>query len=226
MQQFADHEHPSVQETAKRLTGEVESDREGVERLFLYVRDDIKFGFTGRWNDLKASEVLDVGVGHCTTKATLLHSLCKVAGIPSRVHFALIDVRIMSGFVPKFAFATMPKSISHCWTEVEIDGDWKRLDSYIIDAQAFAGCRAALKEKGWRQGFGVAPYDGKLSCDFNLDQEGFVQMGSVIGDHGVWDDPDEYFSSDRYVSFNGIQLLGFKMLVGMVNRKIEHLRSI
>ena len=225
MKRYADDEHPSVQEVAKRLTGDVESDRAGLARLFLFVRDDIKFGFTNRWNDLKASEVLVAGVGHCTTKATLLHSLCRAAGIQSRVHFALIDTNVMRGFVSKAVLLTMPSNVSHSWTEVKIDGTWDRLDSYIMDQEAFRACEAALAAKGWRHGFGVSPFQGKLTSEFNLDEEGFVQMGAVSGDHGVWDEPGDYFASGDYASFNSLQMMGFKMLVGGINRKVERLRS-
>jgi hypothetical protein len=225
MQRLANHEHPAVQALAKRLTGEADSDRSALEKLFFFVRDDIKFGFTQRWNDLTASQVLEAGVGHCTTKATLMHSLCKVAGIPSRLHFALIDTDIMSGFVSKPMMLPMPRNVSHSWTEVEIDGRWRRLDSYIFDLHAFEGCRAALAATGWRQGFGVSPYEGRLSCDFSIDEEGFVQMGAVNGDHGVWDEPADYFASNDYASFNAFQMMGFKMLVGGINRKLDRLRT-
>jgi hypothetical protein len=225
MKRYADDEHPSVQEVAKRLTGDVESDRAGLERLFLFIRDDIKFGFTNRWNDLKASEVLVAGVGHCTTKATLLHSLCRAAGIQSRVHFALIDTNVMRGFVSKAVLLTMPSHVSHSWTEVKTDGTWHRLDSYIMDQQAFRACEAALAAEGWRHGFGVSPFQGKLTSEFNLDEEGFVQMGAVSGDHGVWDEPGDYFASGDYASFNSFQMMGFKMLAGGINRKVERLRS-
>ena len=225
MKRYADDEHPSIQEVAKRLTGDVESDRAGLERLFLFVRDDIKFGFTNRWNDLTASEVLTAGVGHCTTKATLLHSLCRASGLHSRVHFALIDTNVMRGFVSKAVLLTMPSHVSHSWTEVELDGTWHRLDSYIVDQRAFRACEAALAAKGWRHGFGISPFEGKLSSEFNLDEEAFVQMGAVSGDHGVWDEPGDYFASKDYAGFNGLQMMGFKMLVGGINRKVERLRS-
>ena len=226
MRYYANHEHPAVQKVAKRLTGEVDSARSGLERLFHFVRDDIKFGFTRRWNYLAASEVLEAGVGHCTTKATLLHSLCKVAGIPSRVHFALIDTSIMEGFIPRAMMFPMPKRVSHCWTEVGLDGQWRRLDSYIFDIDAFEGCRAALEEKGWEQGFGLSPYVGRLSPEFNIDAEGFVQMGAVSGDHGVWDEPGEFFATGNYATFNAFQMMGFRLLVDSINQKIARLRSI
>jgi hypothetical protein len=225
MQRYANHEHPAIQALAKRLTGEADSDRSALKMLFFFVRDDVKFGFTSRWNDLTASQVLEAGVGHCTTKATLMHSLCKVAGIPSRLHFALVDTDIMRGLVSKPMMLPMPRHVSHSWTEVEIDGRWRRLDSYIFDLDTFEGCRAALAAAGWRHGFGVSPYEGRLSCDFNIDEEGFVQMGAVAGDHGVWDEPGDYFASNDYASFNAFQMLGFRMLVGGINRKIDRLRT-
>jgi len=49
-------------------------------------------------------------------------------------------------------------------------------------------------------------------------------MGAVSGDHGVWDEPGEFFATSDHATFNGFQMLGFKMLVGSINRKVERLR--
>lgn len=70
----------------------------------------------------------------------------------------------------------------------------------------------------------LSPYQGQLSCEFDVEREGFVQMGAVIGDHGVWDEPGEYFRSPDYASFGGIQMAGFRSLVGLINHKVERLR--
>lgn len=92
-------DHASVQAVAQRSTGE--SDRATLENLFRFVRDDVRFGFTRRWNDMTASAVIAAGVGQCTTEATLPHALCKASGLPSRIHYALIDADMMHGFVSK-----------------------------------------------------------------------------------------------------------------------------
>ena len=70
----------------------------------------------------------------------------------------------------------------------------------------------------------TSPYQGRLSCEFDVEREGFVQMGAVIGDHGVWDEPGDYFGSHDYASFGGIQMAGFRSLVGLINHKVERLR--
>jgi hypothetical protein len=50
-------------------------------------------------------------------------------------------------------------------------------------------------------------------------------MGAVAGDHGVWDEPGEFFTTSDFATFNAFQMLGFKMLVGSINTKVERLRS-
>jgi hypothetical protein len=56
-------------------------------------------------------------------------------------------------------------------------------------------------------------------------EKGFVHMGAVAEDHGVWEDPADYFASDRYVRLNTIQMMGYPMLALLANRNIERIRT-
>ncbi len=130
---LSNSDHPSIQEKASSLTKGKASLIEKIESIFYFVRDEIKFGFPPKFDEVKASEILEYGVGYCNTKATLFLALCKASEISARVHCGLIKIDIMRGVFPSFAFPFLPNSGSHTWTEVEIEGEWKPLDSYIND---------------------------------------------------------------------------------------------
>ena len=226
MTRLADADDPLVRETAMRLTGGEASVRGKVLRLFLYVRDEIKFGFTEEGDLVTASSVIRRGIGHCNTKATLLLALCKAAGIPARIHFALIRKEIQHGFFTGIAYWLLPPQISHSWIEVEVDGTWRRIDTFINDRPLFEAAKAELALRGWTTGFSVALENGKASCDLDLDNPAFQQMAAVTTDHGMWDDPADYYASTLYCNRPGaLRMWLYRRLVRGVEARVEKLRS-
>jgi hypothetical protein len=224
-QKLADYDNPLVRETAGRLIGNAATAREKLARLFYYVRDDIKFAFPQEGDLVKASSTIRLGKGQCNTKSTLFVALCKAAAIPSRIHFSLIQKEIQRGLFTGLAYKLMPPLISHSWAEVEIEGKWRRIDSYINDEAFYLAAKSALQKKQWDTGYSVSCPDGACSCDFNLDQEAFVQMGAVVLDHGVWDDPADYYATDHYQNRPGtLKLLLYRFLIGRINKRVESMR--
>ncbi len=94
VERLADCEHPLVRETAEQLTQGETTLLGKLNRLFMYVRDDIKFAFPEAGDLVKASETIRLGIGQCNTKATLFLALCKVSDIPARIHYSLISKEI------------------------------------------------------------------------------------------------------------------------------------
>lgn len=223
---LADVDHPVTQETAQRLTVGTKTDREKLERLFLFVRDEIAFGFPVKGDFVPASETIETGVGQCNTKATLLLALCRTSGIPARIHFSLISKDIQRGFFSGIAYWLMPQNISHSWIEVEIEGKWRRIDSFINDTPLHKAAEDELARRGWKIGFSLALSNGHASADLNIDEEAFEQMAAVTDDHGVWDDPGDYFASPLYQNRPGLlRMLAYRLMIGSVNGKVERLRS-
>lgn len=226
MDKLADHNHPLVRETAEQLTQGDVSVRGRLERLFLYVRDDIRFGFPEQGDFVSASDTIRRGLGQCNTKATLLLALCRATGIPARIHFSLISKKIQKGFFTGLAYWLMPSVISHSWIEVEVDGSWRRIDTFINDKALFDAAMSELKSRGWSIGFSVALNDGAASTGLSLDEEAFQQMAAVTDDHGVWDDPSEYYASAFYKNRpSGLKMWLYRRLIGGINRRVERLRQ-
>jgi hypothetical protein len=222
---LSDYDHPTVSNLASRLTSGKDTPQEKVAQIFRYVRDEIKFGFTPKWDEVKASDVISYGLGYCNTKATLFVALCRAAEVPARIHYGLIDLRIMHGILPALAFPMLPKYGGHSWTEVELSGEWKPLDSYINDKPFYDQAVKRLQSSGRPLGYSVSYKDGKSSCEFNFGELGFVHMGAVHDDHGVWEDAADYFASDQYLRFNTLQAVGYPMLAVMANRNVAGIRQ-
>ena len=98
------------------------------------------------------------------------------------------------------------------------------IDSYINDAQLFKAARKRLEESGNALGYSLACDAGKCSCEFNFGEKGFVHMGAVVEDHGVWEDPSQYFASDKYLEFNAFERRCYPLIAVLSNRNIRRLR--
>jgi hypothetical protein len=130
----------------------------------------------------------------------------------------------MRGVFPPIAFPFLPKAGGHSWTEVQIEGQWQPLDSYINDKAFYEGARRRLEAMGRPFGYSVAFLDGKSSCEFNFGEKGFAQMGAVLEDHGTWEDFSQYVASDKYSSLDSLQLMLYPMMAKLSNRNIESIR--
>jgi hypothetical protein len=222
---LSDFDHPTVSDLASLLTSTKGTPLEKVESSFHYVCDEIKFGFTLTWDIVKASEIIYHGLGYGNTKATLLVALCRAAGIPARVHFGLIDVRIMHGILPEFDIPMLPEFGGHSLTEVQLDGEWKALDSYINNKLFYERAVERLDNSRRPLGYFVSYRDGTSSCEFNFGERGFVHMGTDHEDHGTRDDAADYFSTDKYLRFTTLQALGYPLLAVMANRNVARMRQ-
>jgi hypothetical protein len=226
LEKLADHDHPLVIQTAKRLTEGLTTDREKLAALFYYVRDDIQFQFVPKGDLVKASELIELKQGQCNNKGTLYLALARALGFPARLHFSLVDKRIQRGLFTGIMYKIMPDKISHCWTEVKVDGKWRNIDSYINDIDFYLAGKEILKEEGWTMGWSIACSTGESSPEFNIDEERFVQMDAVTEDQGVWDDPADYFMTDNYKNRpNKLKLLFYRMTLGKHNRKVKEARK-
>lgn len=222
---LADYEHPLVKQKAMEISGDQPDRKKQIGKIFYYVRDEILFGFPPAGDLTKASETISLKLGQCNTKSTLFLALCKAAGIPARIHFSLIDKKIQKGLFSGFAFLMLPEFLSHSWIEVQIDKHWMKIDSFINDLEFYSSGKAALREKGWDTGYSISCSKNASSASLNLEQEEFVQMDAVVADHGVWDDPIEYYNTEFYKNRpNAVKLFLYAIIAPGINRKVAKMR--
>lgn len=141
--------------------------------LFVFVRDSIKFGFTGRFDTASPEETLEAGVGHCNPQAALFASLLRAQGIPARQRFVNLSNGVLRGVL-----SPPPARLMHSYVELQLpgeggggggsqsagdgsglDGDesegWIRVDSYIADPVLFHAARARLEKENRTEGYGI-----------------------------------------------------------------------
>ncbi len=130
---YCDYTHPEIQKQADDIADKVEDAHAIAEKSFLFVRDDIPFGF-----DLykrKASETLIRGFGSCWNKALLLTALLRCNKIPA--HFGSIPMK-RTFFSPVLGRLTMLMNhpFNHCATHAYINDEWIILDS-VLDQKTY-----------------------------------------------------------------------------------------
>ena len=221
---LADSDHPKIREIAFQLTEDASLEEEKVKGLFYFVRDEIRFGFPSRLEDMKASEVVKEKMGVCNSKTTLFKALLDAAGIPSRVHYGAIDLRIFRGIIPGYMMWVLPKTANHSWVEVFLDREWQAMDSYIFDKPYFRGARKKLVEEGQEWGYGLACPDGDCSSEFHFGKKGFVQMKAVLKDFGAWSDDIDFFASGFYEPMDKRLRSLYPKMAALVNKRIRQLR--
>ena len=221
---LSDHDHPAIQAKAQELTSKKSTLLDKVESLFGFVRDEIRFGFPPKWDQVKASETLQYQLGYCNTKGTLFLALCKATSIPARLHTGLIATEIMQGIFPSFAFPFLPSAGGHTWMEIELDGEWKPIDSYINDKRFYERALKQLQGSSKLHAYSISRAKGASSCAFNFGEKGFVHMGAVVEDHGIWQDFSDYMSSEKYLSMNRMQLMVYPLIAWISNRNIKKIR--
>lgn len=223
---LADFDHPLVNETVQKLTSASDSEQAKIEQLFYYVRDDIKFGFPPKGDLMTASETIKLGMGQCNTKTTLFLALCKALDIPARMHFSLIKKQIQQGLFTGMMYKILPPLLSHSWIEIRINGSWKRLDSYINDLKFYQSGKQELKKRGMDTGYSISCSSGSSSADFSISDEKFVQMDAVVEDHGVWNEPSQYYNTKNYKNRPGVvKMLVYRLMIKSINKKISRIRQ-
>ncbi|MHA1721035.1 MAG: transglutaminase-like domain-containing protein [Promethearchaeota archaeon] len=226
LEELSNFEYPLIQQTVRRIILDETTDLKKLEKIFYFVRDEIKFGFPKNGDFDKASEVLSKKLGQCNTKGTLFLAFCKAVGIEARIHYSTIKKEIQWGLFRGFAYKLLPDLLSHSWIEINLDGKWRKIDAYINDRRFFEAAKKELKRRGMDVGFSVSCPNNHCPSEFNLEEELFQQMGSVVDDQGTWDDAIYYLTSDNYRNNPGpLKKILYKILIKNINRKIEKMRS-
>lgn len=199
-------------------------DRATAVRLHDFVRDEVRFGFTGAFYDMTAEQVLDARVGFCLTKATLFASLLHAAGIAARMHFVTIDAAILYGILePGVPY------VDHAFVEVDTGAGWVPTDSYIVDRRLWHGATAWVQRRGRRLGAGVH-LDG--TCEWDGHTPAFTQFVRTgreslsDADHGVFADVDAFMRSGRARQLLTPSLRGvFPFVAWNARRRLARLRE-
>jgi len=120
-----DSDHPSIRDYARATTQGIEDPVEMAGRLYLAVRDGIRYDPYSPFylpEHYRASYVLKRGRSFCVPKASLLCALARACGIPSRV--GLADVRNHLTTKQWIDFIGSDLFVCHGFVELYLEGKW------------------------------------------------------------------------------------------------------
>ena len=120
-----DSDHKSVQDFALDVAGQTRKPIEIAAKLFLAVRDGIRYDPYSPFylpEHYRASYVLKRGRGFCIPKASLLCTLGRVCGIPSRVGFATVRNHLATKQLIDYLGSDL--FTYHAFVEFYLEGKW------------------------------------------------------------------------------------------------------
>lgn len=203
-----------------------ETSREKAVALFNFVRDTIKFGFTGRFDEASPEETLKSGLGHCNPQAGLFASLCNAVGVEAQVHFVQISNAVLFGVLGNMG----PKQLTHGYTEVRLaenPASWTRVDGYIVDLNLYEIASRQLAIQNRREGYGIhangiVDWDGKSDCFVQLADE----HSQVQKDFGSFVKPLDFLTSNQNLQQPPFLIRKlFALPAFIMNYRIDSLRS-
>jgi transglutaminase-like putative cysteine protease len=120
-----DSDHQIIQDYARKARGESTDPIDVAVKLYLAVRDDIRYDPYSPFylpEHYRASYVLKRGRSFCVPKASLLCALGRTCGIPSRV--GLADVRNHLTTKQLIEFMGSDLFVCHGFVELYLEGNW------------------------------------------------------------------------------------------------------
>ena len=122
---FVDSDSPQIKAYARRAAGDTGDDAEKARRLYLAVRDDLRYDpylVDDRADAYTASATLARGSGFCVTKAAVLAAAARAEGIPARLGFADVRNHLTSPRLEKMMGTDV--FAYHGYTDLYLRGKW------------------------------------------------------------------------------------------------------
>lgn len=123
---LVDADHPAVV-AFSREHAKGADDRERAVALYYAVRDGFRYDpyrLDLSEKGMRASTVLEIGVGWCVPKSTLLTAVCRAAGIPARLGYA--DVRNHLSTERMRQSMQTDVFVWHGFSEIWLNGAWRK----------------------------------------------------------------------------------------------------
>lgn len=219
-----DYPHPTIQALVSSRHWRDLPPYEAIGAIYAFVKDEIAFGYNAS-DDIPASAVLADGYGQCNTKGTLLMALLRAVGIPCRFHGFTIFNTLQRGAIPVFLMHLAPARILHSWVEVRYQGEWLKLEGFILDKEYLQQLQRAFARPGKAfSGYAVATPD---LADPKVNWCGgdtFIQREGIADDLGLYDAPDTFYA-EHGANLGGIKRLAYRYaLRHLINWNVGRIR--
>lgn len=220
-----DFNNPRLVRLIEERTWGVLPEYERIGAIYDFVWDEILLGYN-KSDAIPATQVLQDGYGQCNTKSILLMALLRKCGIACRLHGATVHKRLQKGLITGIAYWLAPREIIHSWVDVFHDGKWISLEGFILDSGYLKALQHRFAEAGDTFcGYAVATSRFKSPPVAWCGKDTAIQKDAIVGDLGVFDTPDDFFT--RYgANLSGLKALLYKHIFrDRINRTVVNIRN-
>jgi transglutaminase-like putative cysteine protease len=123
-----DRRNETIKTLVTKLIAETETDEQKLERIYYFVRDEIKFGWVYP-QEIPPEDVLKNRKGVCMQKANLLVAMAREAGLKARFHFMYVHKTALEDFLPVFAYKRWVDPFPHTFPEILLNGKWISIEA-------------------------------------------------------------------------------------------------
>lgn len=118
----------TVKTVVARLIADAKTDEEKIEKIYYFVRDEIKFGWVYP-QDIPEEKVLKNRKGVCMQKANLLVAMAREAGLKARFHFMYVHKNALEDFLPEYAYKKWLDPFPHTFPEIFLNSKWVSMEA-------------------------------------------------------------------------------------------------
>ena len=118
----------TIKSVVAELIKGARTDTQKMERIYYFVRDEIKFGWVYP-QEVPPEEVLNKRKGVCMQKTNLLAAMAREAGIKARFHFMYVRKTALEDFLPDFAYKKWVDPFPHTFAEVYLNEKWVSMEA-------------------------------------------------------------------------------------------------
>jgi len=217
--------HPSIEHLiGSRGWNTFTDDAELIREVYLFVRDEIAYGYTKSFT-LPASQVLADQVGNGITKSTLLMAILRAVGIPCRFHAMMISKVIFRGLLSGIPYRIADKHPFRACVELQDKGKWYALEGYIIDRAYMQKLQQRFpNQKTSFYGYGIAVMDFKNPENKGIFNQKFGKNKAMEEDLGAFPTPDAFFTEVPRAESYAKDLRYKAIICGSLNRSIQKMR--
>ncbi|WP_230867235.1 transglutaminase-like domain-containing protein [Iocasia frigidifontis] len=123
-----EYEDDLLKKTTQEVIAGAETDVEKAEKIYYFIRDEIKFGWLFP-QAIPVEEVLKNKKGVCMQKANLLVAMAREAGLKARFHFMYVRKNALEDFLPGFAYKRWSNPFAHTFPEIHLNGKWVSMEA-------------------------------------------------------------------------------------------------
>lgn len=220
-----DYNHPKIQQLIAERKWAEKDEFEIIKQIYNYVKNEIVFGYNSK-DEFKASEILAQGYGQCNTKSTLLMTLLRGVGIPTRIHGFLIDKTMQKGALVGLTYLIAPAKVSHTWVEVYYNGNWIALEGVIPDESYYNAVKDKLQKRdGGYYGYAIAVKDIRADNFCFVGKDTYSQSLAITDDVGIFDSPELFFEKYNNTPSPLKNFLFGKILSKRLNKRLQKIRN-